>query len=114
MKVDLRILQDEVAQRYNKEIDTSVLESAKSDPGVSKFQSDHCKLMVECKTIIDTYISNGFDIDGVDCIQICGLDIVISNVNLSKPGLYVGNEKFYGTYNYQLSFTNRKNAQYSI
>lgn len=60
--------------------------------------------MIECKTIIDTYMSNGFDVnDDVDCAQICGLDILISNVHLSAPGLYVGNEIFYGTITNSLS-----------
>ncbi|KAI9315774.1 hypothetical protein BX666DRAFT_1860649, partial [Dichotomocladium elegans] len=97
LKPDLRILQDEIVQRYNRETDIAAFEVSKEDPGVQKFQSDHCKLMLECKTIIDMYISKGFDVDNVDCIQICGLDIIISNLCLSAPGLYIGNELFYGS-----------------
>jgi hypothetical protein len=96
-------LQDEIVQRYNQETDTSVFEASKGNPGVQKFQSDHCKLMVECKTIIDMYISKGFDVDNVDCIQVCGLDILISNLCLSAPGLYTGNELFYGSITNSLS-----------
>ncbi|KAI8061286.1 hypothetical protein BDF21DRAFT_455659 [Thamnidium elegans] len=97
LKVDLRTLHDETVQRYSKEIDTSVLESAKGGPNVQKYQSNHYKLMIKCKTIIDTYIINGFDVDDIDFVQICGLDIVISNLRLSAPGLYIGNERFYGS-----------------
>ncbi|KAI9347516.1 hypothetical protein BD770DRAFT_327602 [Pilaira anomala] len=92
MKVDLRILQDETVQRFNKETDTAVLEASKEDPGLLKYQSDHCKLMVECQNIIDMYIDKGHNVDNVDCLQICGLDLVILNLSLSAPGLYVANE----------------------
>lgn len=66
----MRILNDRTVQSVNQEVDCSVLEVAKNDPGVLKFQSDHCKLMVECKAVIDEYIKNGHDLKSVDCIQI--------------------------------------------
>ncbi|GAA5802018.1 hypothetical protein HPULCUR_007478 [Helicostylum pulchrum] len=103
LKVDLRILQDEPVQRRDQEVENSVFEASKSCPSVQKFQSDHCKLMIECKTIIDMYIDKGFDVDNVDCIQICGLEILISNVRLSASGLYTGNELFYGSITNSLS-----------
>lgn len=68
MKVNLRIVQDQIVQKFNKEIDTSVAEATKGDPGIQKFQSDHCKLMVKCKSIIDMYIGKGFDTDNVNCV----------------------------------------------
>ncbi|KAI9347512.1 hypothetical protein BD770DRAFT_395701 [Pilaira anomala] len=103
MKVDLRILQDETVQRFNKETDTAVLEASKEDPGLLKYQSDHCKLMVESKNIIDMYIDKGHNVDNVDCLQICGLDLVILNLSLSAPGLYVANEVFFGSITNSLS-----------
>jgi hypothetical protein len=80
----------------NQETDSAVLEAAKNDPGILKYQADHCKLMAEYKAIIDTYIHDGFDITAVDCIQVCGLEMIISNLALSAPGVYVGNEVFSG------------------
>ncbi|KAI9269753.1 hypothetical protein EDC94DRAFT_581879 [Helicostylum pulchrum] len=77
LKVDLRIVQDQIVQKFNKEIDTSVAEATKDDPGIQKFQSDHCKLMVKY--------------------------IVISNVRLSAPGLYIGDEIFFGSVTNSLS-----------
>lgn len=103
LKVDLRIMQDENVQRQNQETDTSVLEASKGNPSVQKLQSDHCKLMVECKSIIDMNLSKGFDVDNVDSIQICGPDIMISNLCLSAPGLYTANELFHGSVTNSLS-----------
>lgn len=94
-KIDLIIVQDEIFQRYNKETDTSVFEASKGNPGVQKFQSGHCKLMVAYKAIIDMYISKGFDVGNVVCVQVCGLDILISNLCLSVSGLYTGNEVYF-------------------
>ncbi|CEG79959.1 hypothetical protein RMATCC62417_14361 [Rhizopus microsporus] len=37
-KVDLRFLNDKVVQRHNKEVDVTVTEAAKNDPGTSKYQ----------------------------------------------------------------------------
>ncbi|RCI01668.1 hypothetical protein CU098_011996, partial [Rhizopus stolonifer] len=97
LKIDLRIIFDERAQRLNQEIDTTVLEASKDDPGLVKFQSDHSKLLVECKLIIDMFLRKGQNIDNVDCIQICGLEIVILNLSLSAPGVYVATERFHST-----------------
>lgn len=97
LKVDLRILNDETIQFVNHETDSGVLEAARSDLGPSKYQSDHCKLMVECKSIIEIYINKGHNLDTVDCIQICGLEILILNLSLSATGVYVANEIYHGS-----------------
>lgn len=52
--------------------------------------------MVECKAVIDEYIKNGHDLKSVDCIQICGREITISNLTLSAPEVYVANEIYHG------------------
>ena len=84
LKMDFGMLNDETTQFQSRESDCGVLEVAKSDPGPGKYQSDHCnKLMVECKAIIGMYISKGYNLDRVDYIQICGLEIIILNLTLA-------------------------------
>jgi hypothetical protein len=106
LKIDLRIISDETVQQLNQETDTASVEVSKGDPGLCKFQSDHCKLLVECKAIIDMYLSKGHNIDSVDCIQVCGLEIVILNLSLSAPGVYVATEIYHGTISDSLSNIN--------
>lgn len=51
--------------------------------------------MVECKSIVDMYINKGHNLDTVDCIQICRLEILILSLSLSAPGVYVANEIYH-------------------
>lgn len=95
LKVDLRVLKDEIVLRYNKEAE--VAEFAKSSPGFFvKFSSDRCKLQIEAKLIIDNRVSNDIDITSVDSLKICGLEIFINSLSVEAPGLYyVNNEIFH-------------------
>ncbi|KAI8051705.1 hypothetical protein BDF21DRAFT_441288 [Thamnidium elegans] len=66
LKVDRRILNDKINQRYNIENDISVMDV--------KFVSDRCKLSIENKTIIDKFLLDGVKITSIDSLQIPGLD----------------------------------------
>ncbi|KAL7326746.1 hypothetical protein PS15p_209036 [Mucor circinelloides] len=95
LKVDLRVLDDEVIQRYNQETEVAVAEFAKSLPGYAKFTSDRSKLQIEAKVVIDNHIRNDTNITSVESLQICGLEVFITNLKLESPGLYVGNEIYH-------------------
>lgn len=70
------------------------MEAAKEEPGKAKFTSDRCKLLIESKAMIDKFLLDGCLIDGVDALQICGLDIFFVNTTLEAPGLYIGNQYY--------------------
>ncbi|CAO0801785.1 unnamed protein product [Mucor circinelloides] len=95
LKVDLRVLDDEVVQRYSQETEVAVAKFAKSSPGCAKFTSDRSKLQIEAKVVIDNHIRNDTNITSVDSLQICGLEVFITNSKLEAPGLYVGNEIYH-------------------
>ncbi|KAI9258711.1 hypothetical protein EDC94DRAFT_641369 [Helicostylum pulchrum] len=92
LKVDLRIINDNMVQRYNTENDVSVMEAAEECPSDAKFISDRFKLSIENKTIIDRFLLNGVKIYSVDSLQISGLEIFFVNTYLAENGLYVTNE----------------------
>ncbi|KAI7877316.1 uncharacterized protein EV154DRAFT_525492 [Mucor mucedo] len=81
-----------MVQKLNSEEDLAVAEAAKNDPGVSKYQSDRCKLLSESKVIIDNFIAQGRDVNAVYSIQFCGFEMMMISLSLFKNGLYVGNE----------------------
>ncbi|EPB85752.1 hypothetical protein HMPREF1544_07421, partial [Mucor circinelloides 1006PhL] len=95
LKVDLKVLDDEVVQRYSQETEVAVAKFAKSSPGCAKFTSDRSKLQIEAKVVIDNHIRNDTNITSVDSLQICGLEVFITNSKLEAPGLYVGNEIYH-------------------
>ncbi|KAG2204299.1 hypothetical protein INT47_009341 [Mucor saturninus] len=71
-KVGMRVINDSMIQRLNNEKDLAVAEAAKRDPGVSKYQSDRCKLLCESKVIIDNFVAKGRDLNSVYSIKFCG------------------------------------------
>jgi hypothetical protein len=91
-KIDLRIIDDKLKQRYNTENDIAVMEAAEEDAGNAKFIFDRCKLSIENKMIIDKYLMNGVAISSVDSLQISGLQVFFVNTCLEEPGLYVTKE----------------------
>lgn len=95
LKVGLRVLDDEVVQRYNQETEAPVAEFAKSSTGYAKFTSDRSKLQIEAKVVIDNHIRNDTNITSVDSLQICGLAVFVTNLKLEAPGLYVVNEIYH-------------------
>lgn len=97
LKVDLRIINDKLVQRYNEETEVSMAEVSKESPGDKKFHSDRCKVNVENKVVIDRFLDDLCNIDSVDSIQICGLEIFIINLSLGAPGVYVGTELFHSS-----------------
>ncbi|CAO3615244.1 unnamed protein product [Mucor hiemalis] len=88
LKVDMRVLNDKINQRYNVENDVSVMEASEEAPGEAKFVSDRCKLSIENKTIIDRLLLNGVNISSIESLQISGLEIFFVNTCLEKRGLY--------------------------
>ncbi|KAI9258810.1 hypothetical protein BDA99DRAFT_514247 [Phascolomyces articulosus] len=94
-KVDMRVLNDAMVQRYSEEGDLMVAEAAKGDPGSFKYQSDRCKLFSESKVIIDNLLLDNHDVDTLYCIQFCGLEMMIMSLSLPVNGLYVGNEVYH-------------------
>ncbi|KAI9358861.1 hypothetical protein BD770DRAFT_410166 [Pilaira anomala] len=92
LKVDMKVMKDDIVQRFNQETDLSTSEAAKDEPGSAKFNSDRCKLLTESKVIIDNFLHDNQDVGSVYSIQFCGLDITILSLSLSANGLYVGNE----------------------
>jgi hypothetical protein len=91
-KVDLRIINDKIIQRYNTENDIAVAEVAEEDSGDAKFVSDRYKISIENKVIIDRYLLDGVKIISVDALQISGLQVFFLNTSLKEPGLYVSTE----------------------
>ncbi|KAI8382327.1 hypothetical protein BD560DRAFT_487190 [Blakeslea trispora] len=80
LKVDLRVINDKMKQRYNIEHDIAVLEAAAEDAGNA--------------TIIDNYLLDGALLCSVNSLQVSGLDIYILNTTLEEPGLYVTKELY--------------------
>lgn len=103
LKVDLRVINDKLVQKTNQETEVCITEASKEHPSELKFHADRCKIQVENKVVIDNYIQSGCNIDSVDSIQICGLELFIVNLTLKVPGLYVGNEIYHVTVNKSLS-----------
>ncbi|KAG2204331.1 hypothetical protein INT47_009373 [Mucor saturninus] len=81
-KVDMRVINDSMIQRLNNEKDLAVAEAAKRDPGVSKYQSDRCKLLCESKVIIDNFVAKGRDLNSVYSIKFRGLEMMIISLSL--------------------------------
>ncbi|RCH91528.1 hypothetical protein CU097_010378 [Rhizopus azygosporus] len=69
-KVDLRVLNDKLKQRYNTEYDRTIMEAAENGPGNTKFISNRCKLSIKNKVVIDKYLMDGVNIISIDPLQI--------------------------------------------
>ncbi|KAL4207380.1 hypothetical protein CU097_005653 [Rhizopus azygosporus] len=88
-KVDLRILNDKLEQRYNTEYDIAIMKAAEEDPGNTKFISDRCKLSIKNKVIIDKYLMDGVNIISIDSLQNSGLQAFFVNTSLEERGPYI-------------------------
>ncbi|KAL9544310.1 hypothetical protein MBANPS3_007686, partial [Mucor bainieri] len=91
--VDLRISHEQIRQRYNTETDIGVFEAAEEEPEIEKYTTDRYKELVEIKSVIDRFVSDGFLIDSVDSLQVCGFENHFGYTTLAKPGLYAGNHQ---------------------
>lgn len=56
LKVDLRIIHDSMKQRCNVENEVGVAEAAEENPGKLKFNSDHSKVLIESKAMVDRFV----------------------------------------------------------
>ncbi|KAI7892251.1 uncharacterized protein EV154DRAFT_550831 [Mucor mucedo] len=95
LKVDLRIIHESIKQRYNVENEVGVAEAAEENPGKVKFHSDRCKVLIESKAIVDRFILDGCNIDNVDSLQICGMEIYFIKLELRDHGLYTGTQHYH-------------------
>ncbi|KAG1445857.1 hypothetical protein G6F55_011784 [Rhizopus delemar] len=86
LKVDLRVANDKMKQRYNAEHDVAVLEAAEENAGNAKFIFDRFKISIENKVIIDNYLLDGALLSSVNSLQVSGLGIHFLNTTLEEPG----------------------------
>ncbi|KAG1458793.1 hypothetical protein G6F56_006310 [Rhizopus delemar] len=84
LKVDLRILHDRIRQGQNVETDVGAMEAAEEQPGDAKYIFDRCKVLLESKAMIDRFLLDGFLVDSVDSLQICGLEAHFYENHLSE------------------------------
>ncbi|RCI03069.1 hypothetical protein CU098_011517 [Rhizopus stolonifer] len=96
LKVDLRILHDRIRQGQNVETDVGAMEAAEEQPGDAKYIFDRCKVLLESKAMIDRFLLDGFLVDSVDSLQICGLEAHFVNLTLEAPGAYIGTQFYTG------------------
>lgn len=75
LKVDLRVINDKIKQRYNVEHDVAVMEAAEEDAGDSKFIFDRCKLPIESKGIFNKYLLDGAPVNYMSLVQVSGLGV---------------------------------------
>lgn len=75
LKVDLRVINDKIKQRYNVEHDVAVMEAAEEDAGDSKFIFDRCKLSIGSKGTFNKYLLDGAPINYMSLVQVSGLGV---------------------------------------
>ncbi|KAG2200169.1 hypothetical protein INT47_012450, partial [Mucor saturninus] len=93
-KIDLRIINDEMKQRYNTEHDVAVLETAAEDASNAKFNLDRYKVSLENKVIIENYLLDSTLLTSVNSLQVSGLGIHFLNTTFEELGFYVTKELY--------------------
>ncbi|KAI7894045.1 uncharacterized protein EV154DRAFT_560811 [Mucor mucedo] len=92
-KIDLRIINDEMKQRYNTEHDVAVLETAAEDASNAKFNLDRYKISIENKVILENYLLDSTLLNSVNSLQVSDLRINFLNTTLKEPGFYLPDVK---------------------